>query len=223
MKLKNKVFILLLGILVCLISNQVMAIEYYEIDDVDRFDVITKAFSTWMENFKKEDMPENKRILDYQIRAVGTSESNENKIRATVEFTITPVVKENTQWNYTEELETRVIDGRELKEAYDGNICFLEMTKVNGQYQVDYIAETPKGYDAFLARFEEYKKNLPETVTTQTIQTQDIEPNQFHPEIERMSHIIVVVCLLVLVVMISLFLIKFLLYRKKHHSFMIKR
>ena len=97
------------------------------------------------------------------------------------------------------------------------------MTKVNGQYQVDYIAETPKGYDEFLAKFEEYKKNLPETVTTQTIQTQDIEPNQIHLEIEKMSHIIVVACLLVLVMIISLFLIKILLYRKKHHSFMMKR
>ena len=197
--MKKILSIIMILIIILAISNKVLAVEYREIDYTDRYDIITKAFSEWMDTFKSETTPENKRILDYQIGMVGTSESNENKIRATIEFKVTPFSKENTEWNYTEQPESRTINGREFTEYLDNNICFLEMTNVNGEYQIDYIAETPKGYDEFLTRFEEYKANLPKTVTTETIQGQKADTNLATPEIEKMSHGIFIGCGIVLV------------------------
>lgn len=215
MKIKKILSMMMIFILTLVIFNKVIAIEYREIDDTDRYDIITQAFSEWMDTFKSEDSPENKRILDYQIGTVGTSESNKNKIRATIEFKVTPFSKENTQWNYTEEVETIIINGEEFEESHPDNICFLEMTNIKGKYQVDYIAETPKGYDEFLRRFEEYKVNLPKTVTTEIIQGQKTDNNLSNQKIKKMSHIIMIGCSIVLLVMIVFMMIKFIQYRRK--------
>ncbi len=201
----KKIFSIIMTFIVILaISNKVLAVEYREIDHTDRYDIITKAFSEWMDTFKSETTPENRRILDYQIGSVGTSESNKNKIRAHIEFRIVPFSKENTEWNYSEKPETIMRNGREFSEYLDRNICFLEMTNVNGEYQVDYIAETPKGYDEFLTRFEEYKANLPKTVTTETIQGQKTDTNLATQEIEKMSNGIFIGCGIVLVLTVVL-------------------
>lgn len=202
--MKKILSIIMIGIVTLVISNSVLAVEYREIDYTDRYDIITKAFSEWIDTFKSENIPENRRILDYQIGSVGTSESNKNKIRATVEFKVTPYSKENTEWNYTEKPETRTINGREFTEYPDNNICFLEMTNVNEEYQVDYIDETPKGYDEFLTRFEEYKANLPKTVTTETIQGQKTDTNLATQEIEKISGGIFIGCGIVLVITVIL-------------------
>lgn len=202
--MKKILSIIMIGIVTLVISNSVLAIEYREIDYTDRYDIITKAFSEWMDTFKSENISENRRILDYQIGSVGISESNKNKIRATVEFKVTPYSKENTEWNYTEKPETRTINGREFTEYSDNNICFLEMTNVNGEYQVDYIDEIPEGYDEFLTRFEEYKANLPKTVITETIQGQKTDTNLATQEIEKISNGIFIGCGIVLVVTVIL-------------------
>lgn len=198
--MKKILSIIMISIVTLVISNSVLAVEYREIDYTDRYDIIAKAFSEWMNTFKSENILENRRILDYQIGSVGTSESNKNKIRATVEFKVTPYSKENTEWNYTEKPETRTINGREFTEYPDNNICFLEMTNVNGEYQVDYIDETPKGYDEFLTRFEEYKANLPKTVTTETIQGQKTDTNLATQDIEKISSGIFIGCGIVLAI-----------------------
>lgn len=155
------------------------------IDYTDRSKIIEKAFSEWIESFKSENIPEEKRILDYEIHMIGTSESNPNKIRATVEFVITPISKENTTWEYLEPKDS-VWQKR--------NICFIEMTNVDGEYKVDYIGETPKDYDKFLERFEEYKKTQPQTVENVQIQGQKTENNLANQEIEKMSHTIMIGC-----------------------------
>ena len=215
MNMKKILSIMIIFIVTLVISNKVMAIEYREIDGTDRYDIIAKAFSEWMDTFKIENTPEDKRILDYQIGAVGTSESNKDKIKATIEFNVTPFSKENTQWNYTEEVETIIRNGEEFKESPPDNICFLEMTNVDGEYQVDYIAETPEGYDEFLTRFEEYKANLPKTETTETIQGQKIENNLMNQEIKKMSDTIMIGSSIVLIAMISFIIVKFIKYRRK--------
>lgn len=215
MKIKKILSIMMIFIVTLVISNKVTAVEYREIDYTDRYDIITKAFSEWMDTFKSKDTTENRRILDYQIGCVGISESNKNKIRATIEFKVIPFSKENTQWNYTEELEKRITEGKECMESDYDNICFLEMTNVNGEYQVDYMAETPKGYEEFLTRFEEYKANLPNTVTTEAIQGQKMDSNLVNQRIDKISDIIMMGCSSVLLFTISFIIVKFIKYRRK--------
>lgn len=209
MKMKKFLLVIMVMFLTIIISNQSLAVEYREIDHIDRYDIITKAFSEWMDSFKSEDTSEDRRILAYEIGAVGISESNKNKIRSTIEFRVTPFSKQNTKWNYTEEPVTKLIKGEEFKTYYNDNICFLEMTKVNGEYQVEYIAQTPKGYDEFLARFEEYKAGLPDRVTTDVITGQKVDYNSANQEIEKMSHGIVMVCFTVFLTMIFVVIIRF--------------
>lgn len=216
MRMKKMLSIIMIFIITLAISNKAMAVEYREIDYTDRSDIITKAFSEWMDTFKGEDTPENKRILDYQIGGMGISELNKNKIRATVEFKVMPFSKDKTEWNYTEVPEKRTINGQEFVISQDDNICFLEMTNVNGEYQVDYIAETPKGYDEFERRFEEYKQTHPqEKVESIQIQGQEINNNLANQEIEKMSHIIVVGCSIILFMMVGYIMIKFAKYKRK--------
>lgn len=209
MKMKKFLLVIMVMFLTIIISNQSLAVEYREIDHIDRYDIITKAFSEWMDSFKSEDTSEDRRILAYEIGAVGISESNKNKIRSTIEFRVTPFSKQNTKWNYTEEPVTKLIKGEEFKTYYNDNICFLEMTNVNGEYQVEYIAQTPKGYDEFLARFEEYKASLPDRVTTDVITGQKVDYNSANQEIEKMSHGIVMACFTVFLTMIFVVIIRF--------------
>ena len=163
MKIRKILSIIIIFILILIINKRNLAVEYYEIDNTDRYDIIEKAFLEWMDGFKSDDIEEEKRIIDYNIGAMGTIESNKNKIRATVEFRVTPFSKENTKWNYKEEKQKRIINGEEITISENDNICFIEMTNVDGTYKVDYINTTPKGYDEFLQKFEQYKQNLSKT------------------------------------------------------------
>ena len=215
MRIKKMISIIMIFIVTIAISNKAMAVEYREIDYTDRSEIITEAFSEWIDTFKSEDTPENKRILDYQIGGMGISESNKNKIRATVEFKVTPFSKDNTEWNYTEVSEKRTINGQEFVISQNDNICFLEMTNVDGEYQVDYIAETPKGYDEFERRFEEYKQtHLQEKAESIQIQGQETNNNLANREIEKMSYIIVVGCSIILFVVVGFIMIKFVKYKR---------
>lgn len=198
----RKILLIITFILILIITKKTLAVEYYEIDNKNRYDIIEKAFSEWMESFKSDDMEESKKIIDYKMGGMGTIESNKNKIRAYIEFTVTPFSKENTKWNYTEDKEKRIIDGREIYIVQNDNICFIEMTNLSGEYKVDYISQTPKGYDEFLEKFEEYKANLPKTQDTKKVQGRIEQNNLANEQIEKMSNKIFVICSFVLVLTI---------------------
>ena len=182
MKTKRILIAILVMIITIFLSNKVLAVEYYEIDYTDRSDIIEKVFNEWVEEFKGEKVPEEKRITDYKWRSFHTLESNPNKIKAMITFNVTAAF-DNTTWK-------------------EENTCFIEMTNVDGEYQVDYIAEEPKGYDEFLERFEEYKKENPKTVQNTQIQGQETVNNLANQEIEKMSYGIIIVCSVVLAVIV---------------------
>lgn len=196
MKMKRIFLIIIIFVLAIAISNKVLAVEYYYIDNVNRNQIIDKAFQDWIEQYKSEAVPEADRITEYRQASTGIMESNKDRIKAYVCFRVTPVSKENTIWEYSEP-ETRYFKGNKLTWQKE-NICFLEMTNVNGTYQVNYIEKTPKGYEEFSKRFEEYKKNLPQTISSEQIQGKQIDTSLANQEIAKMSNGVFIGCAIVL-------------------------
>lgn len=147
-----------------------------------------KALSDWLETFKGENVPEEKRITDFRIDSLGwgISELDENRQKVNFDFSVTPYSLEKTTWN---------IEGR--------NKCFAEFEIVDGEYELTWISETPKNYDKFLEKFEEYQKNneFAQMTETREVQAQQ-ENNLASGEITKMSHTIFVVCFIVFVSLI---------------------
>lgn len=54
------------------------------IDSVDREDIWKPYVEEWLENFKSEDTPIERRIIDYRINGYGSSYNNENRIQMEV-------------------------------------------------------------------------------------------------------------------------------------------
>lgn len=149
-----------------------------------------KALSDWLETFKGEDVPEEKRITDFRIDGLGwgTSELGENYQKVNFDVSITPHSLEKTTWN-----------------AQGRNLCFAEFEIVDGEYELKWISEKPKNYEKFLERFEAYKKNNENTqmIETREVQAQQ-EMNLASEEITKMSHTIFIMCLIVFVSLIGL-------------------
>lgn len=175
------------------------------IDYTNRDDIVIKAFSEWIETFKNQDVPENRRIIDFQYNGYSFSESNPNRIESTIDFTVIPVSKENTLWNYS---EPEIIKIKDMDSVWEKkNKCFLKMSNVNGEYKVDYIGEIPQNYEKFLEKFEEYKANHPQTEETAQIQGQNTTDNLGNQEIEKISHAITIFCLAI-IFLIVIFVVK---------------
>ena len=210
MRLRRLAYSILIFIVICILSSNVWAIE----DEVDKSEIVKKAFSEWIETFKSEDVPENKRIIDYKTGTIGVREANENEIRASIEFIVTPVSEENTEWNYGE-AETKMIDGHEWVVFQPNNICYVQLKNIDGEYQVEYIGETPEGYDEFAKRFEEYKKtHEQEEVENTQIQGEETENQLANQEIEKISNTIVIGCLVILLIIMTFSIIKIVKYKR---------
>lgn len=210
MRLRRLAYSILIFIVICILSSNVWAIE----DEVDKSEIVEKAFSEWIETFKSEDVPENKRIIDYKTGTIGVREANENEIRASIEFIVTPVSEENTEWNYGE-AETKMIDGHEWVVFQPNNICYVQLKNIDGEYQVEYIGETPEGYDEFAKRFEEYKKtHEQEEVENMQIQGEETENQLANQEIEKISNTIVIGCSVILLIIMTFIIIKIVKYKR---------
>ena len=210
MRLRRLAYSILIFIVICILSSNVWAIE----DEVDKSEIVKKAFSEWIETFKSEDVPENKRIIDYKTGTIGVREANENEIRASIEFIVTPVSEENTEWNYGE-AETKMIDGHEWVVFQPNNICYVQLKNIDGEYQVEYIGETPEGYDEFAKRFEEYKKtHEQEEVENTQIQGEETENQLANQEIEKISNTIVIGCSVILLIIMTFSIIKIVKYKR---------
>ena len=215
MKITRFLCMMMIFICIFIVYNSVFAAEYDKTNSEDKTKAIEKAFSEWIDSFKSETTPENQRITDYQLGVTTMRNVNENEIKASVEFVVTPVSKENTIWNYGEP-ETDMINGQEYVVFQASNICYIQMKNVNGEYQVEYIGETPEGYDEFSKRFEEYKKTHPqEEVENTQIQGKETDNQLANQKIEKMRNGIVIGCSIILVVMVSLMIMKIVKYKSK--------
>ena len=172
--------------------------EEYEarIDSINREDIWKPEVEKWLENFKSEETPIEKRITDYRINGYGTNSNNDNKILMNINFEVTPVDANNTSWDTPQR-----------------NVCYLEMTKQDGEYKLEYIGEVPKNYDKFLKEFENWQEEN-KTVEMQTVQGEKKELSA-DKEIDKMSNGIIFVCTILIAVVIISTIIKIVKRKKK--------
>lgn len=218
MKLKSKISsifcIMIIGIIS--FSNIVFAAE--SVDSNERSRIIEDIFEEWIEGYKSEEIPENRRIIDYQLNTLGIRTISDNEYIADIEFVVTPVSIENTEWNYGEP-EIGLWEGHEFIWYVKTNICYIKIKVENGEYQVEYIRETPEGYDEFEKRFEEYKKTHPqEEVENTQIQGEETENLLANQEIEKMSNGIVIGCSIILLAIISFIIVKVIRHKSKNNA-----
>lgn len=159
--------------------------EENRIDNTNREDIWKPIVEEWLEKFKSEETPIEKRITDYRINGYGVNANNDSKILMNINFEVTPVDENNTAWDTPRR-----------------NVCYLEMTKQDGEYHLDYLDEVPKNYDKFLEEFEQWKEEN-KTVETQTIQGESAELST-NAEIDKMSNGIVFICIAVISVVVIL-------------------
>lgn len=173
--------------------------EDYEemIDSVNREQIWKPYAEEWLEKFKSEETPIEKRITDYRLNGWGVGQNNKSKINIEFHFEVTPVDENNTEW-----------------ETPQRNQGYIEMTYLDGEFQLDYIAEYPRGYDKFLEEFEKWKEA---NSTTETI----VIPSEIRnlntlqeQEIDKLSTGIVTVCIGVLAVISVLAIIKIIKSKK---------
>lgn len=194
-------------------SNIVFAAE--SVDSNERSRIIEDIFEEWIEGYKSEEIPENSRIIDYQLNTLGIRTISDNEYIADIEFVVTPVSIENTEWNYGEP-EIGLWGGHEFIWYVKTNICYIKIKVEDGQHQVEYIGETPEGYDEFAKRFEEYKKtHSQEEVENIQIQGEKTDNQLANQEIEKMSNGIIIGCSIILLIAIIFIIIKVAKYKRK--------
>ena len=216
MKLKSKIFSIFCIMIISVISfyNIVFATE--STDSSERSKIVEDIFKEWIESYKSGETPENRRIIDYKLNTLGIRTISDNEYIADIEFVVTPVSIENTEWNYGEP-EIGLWEGHEVIWYVKTNICYIKIKVENGNYQVEYIGETPEGYDEFEKRFEEYKKaHSQEEVENIQIQGEETDNQLANQEIEKMSNGIVIGCSVILLVVICLVSVIVNKYRKNN-------
>lgn len=189
MKLKKTIFLTICLVIIFSIPTFAEANDPWE----EKMDIGLETFEDWIETFKSEETPVEKRIIDYQIAQYGGGKANdsEDKFDITIYFKVTPVDEENTYWKKNHE-----------------NICFIKMTKVDGEFKVDYISDKPENYDKFLEKFEEYQKNNSELIEVKQTQGEVDEKTSETREIQRISNVIVIVCVGALLIVTICIIIK---------------
>ena len=219
MKMKNKVFRISIFciIIMAIISfpNTVLAVQNYTLQE--RNTMAEEAFKQWIETYKSEEIPENRKITGYELQSVRVGEIEENEFLANIEFVVTPVSIENTEWNYSEP-EIIVYHGHECIWYAKTNMCYIRIKVENGDYQVEYIGETPEGYDEFYERFEEYKKTHSQEVENIQIQGEETDNSLANQEIEKMSNGIAIGCSIILFVIISFTIVKVIRHKSKNNA-----
>ncbi len=218
MKLKSKIFSIFCIMIVSVISFSNIVFATESTDSNERSEIVEEIFKEWIESYKSDETPENRRIIDYKLNTLGIRTISDNEYIANIEFVVTPVSIENTEWNYGEP-EIGLWEGHEVIWYVKTNICYIRIKVENGDYQVEYIGETPEGYDEFYERFEEYKKtHSQEEVENVQIQGEETDNQLANQEIEKMSNGIVIGCSIILFVIISFTIVKVIRHKSKNNA-----
>ena len=217
MKLKSKIFSIFCIMIVSVISFSNIVFATESTDSNERSEIVEEIFKEWIESYKSDETPENRRIIDYKLNTLGIRTISDNEYIADIEFVVTPVSIENTEWNYSEP-EIIVYHGHECIWYAKTNMCYIRIKVENGDYQVEYIGETPEGYDEFAKRFEEYKKTHSQEVENIQIQGEETDNSLANQEIEKMSNGIVIGCSIILFVIISFTIVKVIRHKSKNNA-----
>lgn len=214
--MKNKI---LLGLILVAVLFSNINLVYASIGSYEKIDLTKEKICKYIDSFKENTVPEEVRIKDYQIQTIGDFGDKEEKISSFAQVMITPYL-EDSKWKENA-----------IMQNYNGKVfsmIFVEMSEDEyGNYVVDYIADTPKNYDKFLEKFEEYKKEHPETLQNENQTNEEIEKisatkNNFtsvNEEIAKTSNIIKICCISTIVIVAIVILFKF---TKKHCNKLIK-
>ncbi len=214
--MKNKI---LLGLILVAVLFSNINLVYASIGSYEKIDLTKEKICKYMDSFKENTVPEEVRIKDYQIQTIGDFGDKEEKISSFAQVMITPYL-EDSKWK-----ENAIMQNYNEKVF---SMIFVEMSEDEyGNYVVDYIADTPKNYDKFLEKFEEYKKEHPEALQKETQTNEEIEKisatkNNFtsvNEEIAKTSNIIKICCISTIVIVAIVILFKF---TKKHCNKLIK-
>lgn len=214
--MKNKI---LLGLILVAVLFSNINLVYASIGSYEKINLTKEKICKYMDSFKENTVPEEVRIKDYQIQTIGDFEDKEEKISSFAQVMITPYL-EDSKWK-----ENAIMQNYNEKVF---SMIFVEMSEDEyGNYVVDYIADTPKNYDKFLEKFEEYKKEHPEALQNETQTNEEIEKisatkNNFtsvNEEIAKTSNIIKICCISAIVIVAIVILFKF---TKKHCNKLIK-
>jgi len=161
------------------------------IDNVKRDDIWQAEVNKWLEPFKSEETPVEKRITDFRISSWCPHINNKDEIKVNFQYEVIPVDENNTEW-----------------ENPRRNHGFIHMVNKDGEYVVEYLSDVPKNYDKFLEEFEKWQK---ENETKETVEVQgEKEELNSNNEIDKMSDGIVAICVIVLVIVVAFAVIKFL-------------
>lgn len=191
--MKKKVSFIIFLVMVILVLNTNFAFgyeTYLNFDGKNRESIVIKFFNDWMEKFKSDEVPERERVLSWQISSSSQIESTNQKIRETIEFSVTPV-SDNTVWKKL-------------------NYVVIELKSSDGKnYEIEYIGQEPKNYDEFEEKFEEWKKDYSEEEIKETniIST---ETNNFYSneEIVKLSNTIKIGCSFIVIIIIGIVFFK---------------
>lgn len=184
-------------ILLLVFSTQAFAIEDWNKENKKREEAVKKSVAEFLEPYMDESTPENERIISYDHTGGGYDFSKEEEgiFKADAYFNVKPYSEEDTIWKL------------------EHNLLFLEYSIVDGEYILEWASLTPKNYDKFLERFEEYQKNGQENVEIQSVQAEKIE-NLEASQIEKMSNTIFATSAIVLLIVIVGIIVKIVRKRK---------
>lgn len=179
-------------------SSRVFA-DYEGIENIKIRQAINTASSEWLDTFKSEEIPIEKRITSYELVGYGISYNENGELDVSINFNVTPYSEENTVW-----------------ETKGNNIGFIKFKKINGEYEVEKISEVPENYDKFLEKFEEYKIKHPEILENDT-QIQSVagkeENYNANKTIEKISNGVFAVSLTVGIIVSMIIILT--IYKKK--------
>ena len=178
----KKIGISIILIIVCM-SNCVFAIDYNK-DKKKRKEACQEALGNYLEPFKSENVPEAERIINYNFIGNSISYEDDEKIKFSISFIVTPYSEENTIW------ETR-----------RDNHCFATFKIENGEYKLVRISKEPEKLEEFLEKFEEYKKSHPEKEEETETQVISAKEDKYYGEekIKRVSNGVFAISIIIFV------------------------
>lgn len=144
------------------------------VDYKKREEFLKKSLDEFLSQYMGEDVPENERIISYELSGLGlTSQYDDEILKYYLSFKVDPYSKENTIWENTTK----------------DNMCFINFKTTDEGYELERISLIPEHYEEFMEEFEKYKANLSEENTEiQTVQAESQENYLTNQEIETMSN-----------------------------------
>lgn len=188
---------IVLFIILIMMSSSAFAGEKADRENKKRETAFKEALDSYMQEFMKEDTPDEDRITSYEYSGFGWNEKEEDGVKkmfANISFGTTPVNPENTTWY-----------------QYN-NMCFAVFQIVDDEYVLERISRYPDNWDEFMERFEEYKKNGGNKESNKDVAVKEVQATEENSlenqEITKMSNAIFYVCLAIFMVSIIIIFIR---------------